>query len=162
MANKARKIYAKKSPIVAADGMFLGVQFAFTNGSTLKWMLTDAPQMNDQAACHGYSQKFGDSYNTADSAEKAHESCKTLMEQVKGGNWKSGERGFAINLDDLARAICEIKGGSIIDAKEKLTAAPKEKVKELAAVPKLKALMQKYKLERLADEAEESEVEFDL
>jgi hypothetical protein len=164
MANAKRNSYAKKSYIIVND-KFVGVKFTFSDGGPdLVCMMEDLPpEVGEQAKCHGIHQKVGDSYNTADSAAEARRTATSTWTQLCEVGWNTGERGFSINLDDLARAICEIKGGSLIDTKAVLVDAEKEKIKELAANARLKALMQKYKLERLEKAAEEAgEFDFDL
>ena len=152
----ARKAHCKKSIIVDGNGKASGALFAFTNGRELRCPLTDLDSdVITWLASHGIRQKVGDDYNTADSAEEAYTIASATWNRLVNGQVRAEREGFGgINLDDLARAIAELKGVSIERARQAVEAADESKRKETAAATRIKALMSKYRTERLEKAAE--------
>lgn len=101
-------------------------------------------------ALHGVSQKLGDCYASAVTAQEALESWDALNGQLIEGDWEKPTReGGANDGGMLAQAVAKVLGCSVVDAAATLKAMePKERkalelepdiAKELAAIRKAKS-----------------------
>lgn len=140
------------------------------NGNTLifefgdKGRLTlDVTRCSDdirtRAMFHGFNQKVRDSaagYSKELDYAGAREEMSAVIEALYGNEWnrKGGGAGAGVNMEDLAKAIAEMKNATVEKAMAAVTKASEEQRKEWAKNAKVAALIAKYKAERLAAAAE--------
>jgi hypothetical protein len=81
---------------------YSGVDFTFADGTVLSAILANIPNEGDTVharfACHGLSQKVGDSYaGAAGSVESAIEWAGATIETLEKGDWSEAREGGAVD-----------------------------------------------------------------
>lgn len=145
------------------------VTIEFVNDATLSVALTELPKdILTRLACHGLSQKLGDSYAGAESAEDAHIAASRVAEELKAGNWTSarasgtGAIRTTLLAEALARVASKATGSEVTieDAREVLEEMEDEQKKDLRKDPGIQRVIAEIKVERAkaaeAKAAEES------
>lgn len=156
-------------PFTAGDGPQGAPGVAFTSGeeSIAAITLADLPaDIVTRLAVHGLSQKIGDSYAGAASAERpfayAVEAIKETIAQLVKGEWRVAAVGGGPRATLLARAIARATGAALdsimatIAGKEEELSEDDYKafLKALRADPAVKQATAAIKLEDAAAEAE--------
>lgn len=136
------------------------VIFTFHDGEALTASLeTLSPEIVNQLALHGLSQKIGDSYAGEDAAN-----CQTIAEAVwkslTEGNWstRTGEGGGP-RISQLAEALARVTGQTVQDCVAKIAEMSDDQKKDLRAHPQIKAVTAEIKLEKARADAEKAKNE---
>ena len=110
----ATTIKAKKT-LVDASGVDLtegadpaGVRFDFVNGQTRTILLSQLPSLLNRLACHGLSQKGGDSYASEKDADDAVEALDDTLKTLSEGKWSEGRTGGFGGVSILVKALAEV------------------------------------------------------
>ena len=86
---------------------YSGATIVFTNGKRVSVSLDEVPsELHARLACHGLSQKLGDSYaNVAGNLELAYSRVSDVAELLKAGGWEKETREGGLRLSDLFEAV---------------------------------------------------------
>ena len=95
-AQNCKKVYLDREGNESAHASpdAIELQFRFSNGHTKKTRLSDFPDnINVANTWHGWAQKGGDSYASAEDVDDAEEKFDSVYELLQKGEWiKVGER----------------------------------------------------------------------
>lgn len=153
----ARNKLAKKT-VNEAEGK---VSIEFTNGKTVECSLTELNEkVRNRAALHGLSQKGGDSYAGAESADEAYAAAVATFTGLKGenGEWATrgvGEGGTTILVEALFR-VSEHEGRTMEECTAIVAEMSDDQKDGVKAIPGIKAAMDAISAERAAARAEKS------
>ena len=91
---------------------YSGATIVFTNGKRVVVSLDEVPSdLHPRLACHGLSQKLGDSYaSVAGNQELAYSRCDGVAELLKAGGWEKETREGGLRLSDLFEAVNTYRG----------------------------------------------------
>lgn len=153
--------------------------FEFEDDTQITVNLTEfPPEIVQNLALHGLSQKGGDSYAGAakaiegtemSAAEYARAQVERVMDQLRNNEWRAtggGEGGGRIT--DLAIALAEVMGKDTSEAVAVLDEADKDTKAKIRKHPKIAEVLQRIKAERAAkkladlEKAAESAEDIDL
>lgn len=144
------------------------VTFNFAHGETLVVKASDVPEsIRDHALLHGLSQKIGDSYAGADTAEEAYAAAVETFNTIKGGEWAAAREGVGTGGADLIKAFAEATGKTEDECREVLIKATDEQKKKIKKHPAVAAVLDRIQSEKLlarskARAAAADESDFDL
>lgn len=145
------KTKVKKEVLVDAEGKSIGVRFDFSNGDTESVMNSDieAAGLTSRFVAHGISQKFGDSYASAENVDDCYESFKEVHIQILAGKWSEGGGGTGGGGSSvLLKALVEATGQTIDAVRATLaTLSQKEKL-VLRGEPTLQPIIQRLEAEK--------------
>ncbi len=132
------------------------VRFEFANGEVLEVNVAQLPEsIRRQALLHGVSQKVGDAYAGAESAEEALEAARSVVERLMAGEWRTTRQGSGKPRSTmLAEALSRLTGRDVAECQERIAALDDAAVKALRKHPQIQAELAKIRAERLAAKAE--------
>ncbi len=145
------------------------VSIDFVNDSNLTVSLTDLPdEIKTRLACHGLSQKLGDSYAGAESVDDAYASACRVRDELLAGNWSAprASGGGAIRTTLLAEALARVATVglrstnpnadeiTVEQAREVLEEMDDDDKKSLRKDAGIQKVIAEIKLERATKEAE--------
>jgi hypothetical protein len=158
-----------------AKAKFLEVK---QNGNTLIFEFGDkgrltldtdrcSEDMRTRAMFHGFNQKVRDSaagYSKEQDFAGAREEMGEVIQSLYDNTWnrQGGGAGAGVNMEDLAKAIAEMKKTSETRAMAAVSKATEEQRKAWSKNAQVAALIAKYKAERLAAAAEKGTKDEDL
>lgn len=124
----------------------LSIVFKFDDGTEETF---DSSRVNDdikaRAMMHGFSQKIGDSYAGAASAENplayAKQAVRETIATLYANEWKAPRGEGGPRVTDLAVAVSRVTGKSIEDVVALIEGLSDEDKKALRAKPKVKAAL---------------------
>lgn len=140
----ARTQIAKKTTTNAS------VVITFTNGKVLEVALSElAPEIVQQLAIHGLSQKLGDSYASCEgNADHGYAMASAVAENLKTGQWAAREKGGLI-----FEALAAITGKPIAEVITTFNSLSEEQQKAVKKSPDVQKKILELKQERLGDNA---------
>jgi len=123
-----------------------GIDFRLGNGAKVVFEVAKvAPEILQQAALHGFSQKIGDSIAGLSKELRFKEAEAVMAEVVASlyaGTWNAKRESEP---SDLCEALAILKKLNVEDVREAVSKASKEQVKAWAANPAVKAQVLKIK-----------------
>jgi hypothetical protein len=134
-----------------ADGK-VSVRLDFRNGVTLSYTISD--DMLLRFAAHGAEQKLGDATAGEETLDDAVEAVRALIERLNAGEWAAKrERGAFSGVSTLIRALVEVSGKTVDEARAFLAdKSPKEKL-ALRGNKKLAPVIARIEAERAKKDA---------
>jgi len=147
------------------------VSIDFVNDTNLTVALTDLPDnIKSRLACHGLSQKLGDSYAGAESVEDAYAAASRVRDELVNGNWVAARAagGGVIRTTLLAEALARVATVGLHkndpNAEEITTEQAREVLEEMSDDDKkdlrkdfgIQKVIAEIKLERAKKDEEES------
>lgn len=89
------------------EGNVERIEFQFANGNTHTVVATDLPENVQRCALwHGISQKLGDEYSGAKTADEAEEAFLALLERLTDGDWATERAEAGPRTSLIFEAIC--------------------------------------------------------
>ena len=148
---------AKKSTVRDENGLAIGVDFAFANGSNVKVLAHHfSTAMQAELMQMGIRQKFGDAYAQAESIGAAVAAFERVVAQVKSGVWNAGRTGTGgIWVEAIARAT----GASLDDCMAKWSKMSKKEQDAAKKKPQIRAAHAAIQAERAQAELDALEAE---
>lgn len=144
----ARAKIASKDVLRDTNGQPTGVEITFTHGPKVRVNLTDlTPEMVMEAACHGLSQKLGDSYSGESDPKVAHGLAAAVADTVTGGEWNRKGQGDG---GDFVAALANLTGQDAEAVRQMLATKDDDERKVIKSDKRVKAEMARIKAERLA------------
>jgi hypothetical protein len=162
------------------DNMTLAFTVGGEGGAELEFSLSElAKEMFDQLACHGASQKLGDSIaslktklekslgrepSEEEMKSSALETINAVWEQLKSGDWRAtrGEGEAKPRVGEVAQAIARLRNMDLEEVVKLVAATDKEKVKAWRAHPQIQAEIAKIRAERAAERLQKAAVGADF
>lgn len=127
-----------------------GVDFAFSTGDVLQVNITELPEsIVTKLILHGISQKVGDSYAGAETAEDAQKAATEMIDRLYEGDWKTvrstgASKTKTVLVDALMRALEK----SFEDVTELLEYKSTDERTALGKHPQIAPFVEQIKLER--------------
>ena len=150
--NKAKKF-------VNTDG---NVQFDFANGQTLTLDPSKCDEaIRNQAMLHGFSQKIGDSYASAEDADEAYAAAVAVVDGLTSGKWTTrtaseGGTGTSTMLVEALHRVTAGEGRSIADCAALIETMDDAQVEGLKKLPPIAAALDGIRAERALAKAQKS------
>lgn len=148
---KPRKNYARKETVYADTGSGLvavGVKFKFANGHVIETRCDEFPAaIRAEAEAHGFKQKFGDSYNKANSINEAIASAVKLIDSVKGGDWRQSGGGAGIADVYILKAVCEVKGKTMEEVEAIWEGLPEKEKANIRTLENIRPVAERIRAE---------------
>ena len=128
------------------------IRLCFRNGAVREASFAPDCGTYQQAAAHGYLQKFGDECAGVNDLDDMVQAIDELLVRVGRDEWTSKREGGAGNsgASILARALVEASGKSAEDIKEYLATKTQAEKIALRNNPKIKPFVDKLEAEKLA------------
>jgi hypothetical protein len=130
-----------------ADENGLHVRLDFVNGETRTFTIPES--LIDICALHGAGQKLGDEISNVDDIDDAITAVDELMDRLNAGDWAmKREAGAAKGGSILAKALAELSGKSLADAKSFLSKKSQAEKLALRRTPSLLPIVQRLEAEK--------------
>jgi hypothetical protein len=123
------------------------IEFQFANGKTLAFDTAKAPaNVRELATVHGFSQKIGDSYASAETVPEAIENAEAVIAALLAGSWNAGRSAGGVSL--VIEAVARVYKISAEKAKAKFDSLSEADRGAVTKHPTIKAEMARIRLER--------------
>lgn len=138
--------------------------FTFGNNTELTLGLEEVPSdLHKRLALHGIIQKVGDSYASAKgNFNVAIEAAKSVIDQLKAGEWEGGGDEARPRLAELASAIAALRNAPLEKVTAAVEAATDEQRKAWRSNAQVKAKIAQQRAEKAAKNAEGSKEEITI
>ena len=157
MSKEVKKFLSKITPD-KPGGQARKITFVLGNGLKVEAGLEGlSPEIVEQLAMHGLSQKIGDAaagFSKARDFSGAFSAMQSVADNLVARVWASRGTG---GTSDLVAALCELQGLELEQVQEAVDKMTEEQLAEVSRHPAVKEAIARIKAERLAQQAKGAE-----